>query len=246
MRLEATEDVVMIRKLNKVVLENTDEKGIKHWIEIEKIMRDKFPKEYSSVEKWRTLWRKHNEEETAIGLMQGTARRDDKRMGRIEDDERLLGLVKRKRRMEFLVERLSLDENTILGLCMQLKLANYNIKVWNEGGIVWVYNVPVIETGDAQIKNLQTSKTIKIAILGDTHIGSKYSAKEELEAFYEYAYQKGVRDFYHTGDMTDGYYKNRDGSIYDQDAFGFQDQIELAVDIYPSIDGCKTYFITGK
>ena len=197
-------------------------------------------------EQWRTLWRLNNDEKYKKGLEQGMNKRDDKRAGRFANEERLLGTVKTKRRIEYLVERLGLSEDEILSVATRLQLNGYNIKVWNENGAVWLYNVPILENGDAQIKNLQTSNTIRIAILGDTHLGNKCEALEELKTFYNYAQSKGVREFYHVGDICDGYYKNRDGSIYEQHKIGFQEQLDYITEVYPDLDDCTTYFITGN
>ena len=126
------------------------------------------------------------------------------------------------------------------------KAAGENVQVWFQDGELWYETKPVQELGTMEFTHLAVRNEIKIALLGDTHIGSDKTAWEELMAFYEYAYNQGVRDFYHDGDMTDGMYKNRDNSFYEQDAIGFQQQLDMVIDKYPKIDGVTTYFITGK
>jgi hypothetical protein len=126
------------------------------------------------------------------------------------------------------------------------RAAGANIEVWFEDGELWFENKPVLELGTTEISVLTEARELKIAVLGDTHIGSKKTAWGALESFYEYAYDSGVREFYHAGDLTDGMYKNRDNSFYEQDAHGFSEQVQMVVDKYPRLDECKTYFITGK
>jgi UDP-2,3-diacylglucosamine pyrophosphatase LpxH len=201
---------------------------------------------HKTKEQWRTLWRLENDDKYKKGLKQGMNKRDDKRAGRFDNEERLLGAIKRKRRIEYLEERLGMSEDEILSIVVRLQLNGYNVKAWNEGGAVWLYNVPILETGDAQIKNLQTSTTIKIAVLGDTHLGSKSEAIEQLNDFYDYCNSKGVKEFYHVGDISDGYYRNRDGSIFDQHKIGFQEQLEYIAEVYPKRKNSVTYFITGN
>ena len=227
--------------LNKLV----QEYGHK-WKIIQKEMNKVFYDDERSDEGWRSFWRVNNDEKNIEQLKQGTNRRDDKRAGRFDNEQRLLGAIKNKRCLTYLNYRLGIKEDEILSIAMRLQLNGYNVRVWNEANEVWLHNVPILETGDAQIKNLKTSSTIKIAVLGDTHLGNKCEALEQLKTFYEYAYSKGVREFYHVGDISDGYYKNRDGSIYEQHSIGFQDQLDYIAKVYPKLKDSVTYFITGN
>lgn len=126
------------------------------------------------------------------------------------------------------------------------RAAGENIEVWFEDGILYYEVKPLPQLGGREIDDYLDGDVFRIAILGDTHIGSKAFDMEGLYSFYEYAYNQGVRNFYHTGDITDGMYKNRDDSFYEQNAHGFQEQIEMAIKYYPRIAGVTTYFITGK
>jgi hypothetical protein len=128
----------------------------------------------------------------------------------------------------------------------RLRAAGANIEVWFEDGELWCENKPVLELGTTEISVLHETREIKIALLGDTHIGSKKTAWKALDEFYHYAYEAGVREFYHAGDLTDGMYKNRDNSFFEQDAHGFSEQVQMVVDKYPRLEGAMTYFITGK
>ena len=121
-----------------------------------------------------------------------------------------------------------------------------NIEVWFEDGLLYYEVKPNPALGGKELNDYIDGDILKIAILGDTHIGSKSCDMEGLYTFYKYAYDQGVRNFYHTGDMTDGMYKNRDNSFYEQNAHGFQEQIEMVINYYPKIDGVTTYFITGN
>ena len=133
-----------------------------------------------------------------------------------------------------------------IGAIEQRKQAGENIEVWYENGEFWYETKPVIELGSKEFYNLVVGKEVKVALLGDTHIGSDKTAWGALMDFYKYAYRQGVRDFYHTGDMTDGMYKNRDNSFFEQTDIGFQQQLDRVVRDYPKIEGVTTYFITGN
>ena len=85
--------------------------------------------------------------------------------------------------------------------------------------------------------------TIKFGIIGDTHFGSLYEGTAQLKAFYEYAASRGVKDFYHAGDVIDGHkiYKGQEFEVRD---VGLEAQIERFAQNAPKIG--TTYFITGN
>lgn len=84
-----------------------------------------------------------------------------------------------------------------------------------------------------------------IGLLGDTHIGSKFYQPKLLDDYYKTAMKEGVKNFYHTGDITSGekMYRGQDYEIY---AHGFRAQAQAVVDEYPEHEGVKTYYILGN
>lgn len=89
------------------------------------------------------------------------------------------------------------------------------------------------------------TKTLKIAIMGDTQMGSKYTQLTHLNNFYDICKEEGIKDVYHTGDITDGL-KMRVGHEYELYAVSADDMIEDVVKRYPKRDGITTHFITGN
>lgn len=89
------------------------------------------------------------------------------------------------------------------------------------------------------------TKTLKIAIMGDTQMGSKYTQLTHLNNFYDICKEEGIKDIYHTGDITDGL-KMRVGHEYELYAVSADDMIEDVVKRYPKRDGITTHFITGN
>jgi len=126
------------------------------------------------------------------------------------------------------------------------KSAGENIEVWFENGELWYETKPKLPIGTSEIDLKRAVREFKVALVSDTHIGHKKSAMDELQAFYEYAYDQGVREFFHAGDISDGMYKNRDNSFFEQNAHGFSEQVDMIINNYPKMDGVTTYFITGN
>lgn len=86
---------------------------------------------------------------------------------------------------------------------------------------------------------------IRFAIMGDTQIGSKYTQLTHLHNFYDLCEKEGIKDVYHTGDITDGL-KMRPGHEYELYEHSADGQLEAVVKTYPKRNGITTHFITGN
>ena len=113
---------------------------------------------------------------------------------------------------------------------------------------------PVTEEKRVVIQNQEPSahksvwdgtQTIKIAIMGDTQIGSKYTQWTHLKNFYDICEEEGITDVYHTGDITDGL-KMRPGHEYELYEVSADDMLRDVVAHYPKKPGITTHFITGN
>lgn len=89
------------------------------------------------------------------------------------------------------------------------------------------------------------TQTLRFAIMGDTQLGSKYTQLTYLHDFYDICAKEGIKDVYHTGDLTDGL-KMRVGhefELYEVSADEMRDDV---VKNYPMREGITTHFITGN
>lgn len=86
---------------------------------------------------------------------------------------------------------------------------------------------------------------IKIAVIGDTHFGSKYTQFKHLNNFYDICKNEGIKDVYHVGDLTDGL-KMRPGHEYELYVTSADDMIDDFVEKYPKRNGIITHFVTGN
>lgn len=87
--------------------------------------------------------------------------------------------------------------------------------------------------------------TLRFAIMGDTQLGSKYTQLTYLHNFYDLCEREGIKDVYHTGDITDGL-KMRPGHEYELYEISADGQLEDVVKNYPCRPGITTHFITGN
>lgn len=93
--------------------------------------------------------------------------------------------------------------------------------------------------------NWDGTQKIKFAIMGDTQLGSKYTQLTYLHDFYDRCAKEGIKDVYHTGDITDGL-KMRVGHEYELYAVSADDMRDDVVKNYPYRPGITTHFITGN
>lgn len=86
----------------------------------------------------------------------------------------------------------------------------------------------------------------EICVVSDTHFGSIHNQLHLVNEIYEEAYNRGITTVLHVGDLVDGNYPNRPENPRQQFLHGFDEQAGYVVDMYPEIDGLKTYYILGS
>lgn len=113
---------------------------------------------------------------------------------------------------------------------------------------------PRVETKRVAIQNQEPeyygddwdgTTTLRFAIMGDTQIGSRYAQLTYLHNFYDLCEKEGIKDVYHTGDLTDGL-KMRVGHEYELYEISADEMRDDVVKNYPKRDGITTHFITGN
>lgn len=83
----------------------------------------------------------------------------------------------------------------------------------------------------------------KVAVISDTHLGSKYCMRAQLKDFIHYAYSQGVRTILHPGDVLDGAYHH---SVFELTHSGLEDQTYDLIETLPQLDGLTYHAITGN
>ena len=105
----------------------------------------------------------------------------------------------------------------------------------------------VVQNQEPTVHNPKWNGTtiLKFAIIGDTQLGSKYAQISHLKSFYELCASEGIKDVYHTGDVTAGL-KMRSGHEYELYKTSADDMVQDVIENYPRIEGITTHFITGN
>jgi predicted phosphodiesterase len=80
-----------------------------------------------------------------------------------------------------------------------------------------------------------SGRRVKIGVLGDTHMGNKWTDLRFLEDVMRRFKKEKVEAVYHTGDLTDGPWQ-RHHNVLEQYAHGFDAQVRDFVDHFPDIN----------
>lgn len=139
-------------------------------------------------------------------------------------------------------------------LCQELKIQPYELYgivelLKREGYLIDLVDDTVYKlTAPKKVEDIYTLpndlEQLKLLLISDTHLGSKYDRLDILRYLYDEADKKGVKHILHSGDFTDGR-SNRPEHVYELKEHSFEGQVDYCVENYPHFDG-KTYAISGN
>lgn len=88
----------------------------------------------------------------------------------------------------------------------------------------------------------------KLLVFGDTHMGNKGYDHKIMNTMAKVAKDEDIDYILCTGDIADGWYQNRPASIFEQDAIGFENQLEKSVKEFSKLgdSGKPLIYITGN
>lgn len=105
---------------------------------------------------------------------------------------------------------------------------------------------PPTERASASLDlKIKPGGTVKIGLVSDTHIGSRFSQTTALRDFYRYCDDRGAQAFIHGGDILEGHHVHRD-AVYEQYAVGLDTQLRAATNLYPKSKNALTHFVDGN
>ncbi len=85
---------------------------------------------------------------------------------------------------------------------------------------------------------------LKLLMISDTHLGSKYDRLDILKYLYQEAERRKANYILHSGDLTDGK-SNRDEQVYQLKEHSYTGQRDYVVENYPKSE-IPTYYIAGN
>lgn len=121
--------------------------------------------------------------------------------------------------------------------------AGYEVQI-RDGGLA--FDAPDVDAEPVEVDYPgDPSSGLRVAICGDTHIGSQYFLRDEWLGWNDTVYKLGVREILHTGDVFEGFL-NWHGLVYELAEIGFDRQAEAVLDAFPEKPGLQYRFITGN
>lgn len=134
---------------------------------------------------------------------------------------------------------LELQEYEVYGLVEMLKNEGYLYDII-DGKIVKVK--PIKENEIYQIPN--NLEHLKLLLISDTHLGSKFDRLDILRYLYDEADKKGVNYVLHSGDLTEGL-SGRPQQLVELKETSYTGQRDYVIEKYPKGD-IPTYLISGN
>lgn len=155
--------------------------------------------------------------------------------------DKLRYYIDKKKDVSTIAKELELEDYQVYGLVQMLI---------NQGYLYEIQNGQIIKLSQPQKKDdvyqvPSNLETLKLLLISDTHLCSKYDRLDILRYLYEKAGDNGVSYVLHSGDFTDGK-SNRPEHIYQLKEASYQGQIDYCVEKYPKADGIQTFVISGN
>ena len=149
-------------------------------------------------------------------------------------------LINKKKDLATICETLELKDYEVIGL-VQLMKEDGELVDYINGEIVKLKK-PIQNNDVYELPN--NLEHLKLLLISDTHLCSKYDRLDILRYLYEKAENDGVKHILHSGDFTDGR-SNRAEQIYELKEHSYEAQVDYCVEKYPEFSG-KTYVIGGN
>ena len=149
-------------------------------------------------------------------------------------------LINKKKTLFEICEALELKDYEVIGL-VELMKQDGELLDYVNGEIVKLRK-PIKNNDIYELPN--NMEHLKLLLISDTHLCSKYDRLDILRYLYDKAEDKGIKHVLHSGDFTDGR-SNRPEHVYELKEASFQGQVDYCVEKYPKFSG-KTYVIQGN
>lgn len=158
-------------------------------------------------------------------------------------------LIKKEESFNSLKNRLEMSSDELFGLITILQEYGREIEITdiNNELVVRKYAHKRIHSEVKPPKEELTKK--EFLVVSDTHIGSIYSQPSMTNTAVYEAYNRGITDIFHVGDITDGDYTRKRPKhvheLYDL-AMGYSGQLLEAARLLPKYKGMKWHVIQGS
>ena len=149
-------------------------------------------------------------------------------------------LINKKRSLEDICKVLDLKDYELIGMIELMKEEGELVDYIN--GQIIKLRKPIQNDGIYQIPNKLDK--IKLLLISDTHLASKFDRLDILRYLYQTAEDRGINYILHSGDLTDGL-SGRPQQLYELKETSYTGQRDYVIDKYPD-SNIPTYVISGN
>ena len=149
-------------------------------------------------------------------------------------------LINKKKTLQAICETLELKDYEVIGLIELMKQDGELVDYVNGEIIRLKHPKPNDDIYEIQHK----LEKLKLLLISDTHLASKYDRLDILRYLYHKAEDKEINYVLHSGDLTDGL-SGRPQQLYDLKEISYTGQRDYVIDKYPKSE-IPTYFIAGN
>ena len=149
--------------------------------------------------------------------------------------------------IETFMDKFGYNQNEVMGIVELCNLYGKQISIEKENDIL-IFKKNKIKTpitSKLEIDDQKLNHT-ELCVVSDTHFGNIHNQLHLLNDIYQEAYNRSINTVLHIGDVVDGTYPNRPEQPRQQFLHGYDEQTNYVVDMYPEIEGIKTYYILGS
>lgn len=161
--------------------------------------------------------------------------------------DRIYNAIKKEESFNNLKNRLSLTENELFGIISYLKHLGREIEIVEVNNELVVRKI-IQKVSEYDMKpRIEELNRKEILVVSDTHYGSIWCQPSMVNTAVYEAYNRGITDIIHVGDICDGdYSKIRPNNVKEVFLYGATGQLDYVVKHLPKYKGMKWHVITGS
>ena len=161
--------------------------------------------------------------------------------------DKLYKAMKKEERFVDLKNRLNLNDNELYGVIDVLKSYGRPITIADIDGEL-VVQKKFQKRRHYEVKPPKEELTkVSFGVVSDTHYGSIFSQPSMVNTFCYEAYNRGINNIIHVGDISDGdYHTIRPNYVNEVFLYGATAHVDYTAKTLPKYPGMKWHFITGS
>ena len=164
-----------------------------------------------------------------------------------ENIDKFYKFLHKEESFDEILNKYNLTNNELMGIIEYLQKRGREIDIVDKNGELVVCKRYVRKKEYKMKPPMEELNKKELGIVSDTHYGSIWSQPSMVKTFAYEAYNRGITDMLHIGDITDGDYSRiRPNHVHEVFLYGATGQMEYVVNTLPKYKGMTWHAITGS